>query len=472
MNETPLIQATVSAPARKWRRWRTLLFLAGVPVLACIGIVLWVLLAEPDLQRAVAEADRLDPGWRLEELEAARETVADEENSALMVLAASRLLPNNWLATPPGGRGLYEVLEEIGKTLPAHRLTQKLAERIRAELGSVTAARDALRKIAGLPRGRYPIAWAGVDTMLTHIQIARDVEPVLELDALCRIEKGDLQGALVSCRALLNLGRSFGDEATMFSHHVRLTCRRIALHALERILAQGEKESEQLADFQRLLEQEAEFPLLLAIARADRAWMHAWLETAGAGKLNRASLGMAASPLGGTADRLIDKASARASHGGYLRYLTEVVEIAKLPPEQQHARWRELEEPKMGFPPSLRFFRDFGGRAMSAAYYAGLGRLRCAIAAVAMERYRLEERRWPETLEDLIPRYLSAVPNDPYDGQPLRLARTKEGLVVYCLGPDFADNGGRLARDNFTTPATDVGFELWSVENRRQAEAE
>jgi hypothetical protein len=471
MNEAPLIQATVSASRGKWRR-RIFVFLVGVLALAGVGMAFWVLLAEPNLQRAISEADRLDPGWRLDELEAAREAVADEDNSALIILEAGGLLPNGWLAAPPGERGLYGVLQEVGETPRANRLNEKLAERIRAELGRITAARDTLRKIAGLPRGRYPIAWAGVDTMLTHIQIARDVEPVLELDALCRIEKGDLQGALVSCRALLNLGRSFGDEPTMFSHHVRLTCRRIALHALERLLAQGEVPSEELADFQRLLEDEAEFPLLIATARADRAWTHGFLEAAAAGKLNRASLGMAASTLGGTADRLIDKATARASHAGYLRYTTEVVEIAKLSPEQQHDRWRQLEEPFMALPAPLCVFRDFSAPAMAAGYYAGLGRLRCAIVCLAVERYRLEERRWPETLAALIPRYLSAVPNDPYDGQPLRLARTKEGLVAYCLGPDFADNGGLLARDNFTTPATDVGFELWSVENRRQAEAQ
>src|SRR5207253_3147047 len=124
------------------------------------------------------------------------------------------------------------------------------------------------------------------------------------------------------------------------------------------------------------------------------------LEATRAGKLNTAALGMRISFLGATADNLIGRVAARASHAAYLRYLTEVVEIAKLPPEQQHARFRQLQKPNIALPKPLGvMFGDFTGPAMAATFHAGLGRLRCAIAALAAERYRLEQRRWPETLE-------------------------------------------------------------------------
>ena len=44
-----------------------------------------------------------------------------------------------------------------------------------------------------------------------------DVRWLLWVDAVKREEDGDIDGALVSCRAILNTGRSLGDETTIIS---------------------------------------------------------------------------------------------------------------------------------------------------------------------------------------------------------------------------------------------------------------
>src|SRR5205823_3863301 len=50
---------------------------------------------------------------------------------------------------------------------------------------------------------------------------------------------------------------------------------------------------------------------------------------------------------------------------------------------------------------------------------------RCAIAALAAERYRRANGRWPESLAELVTAgLLRAVPGDSFDGQPLRLKPT------------------------------------------------
>jgi len=68
--------------------------------------------------------------------------------------------------------------------------------------------------------------------------------------------------------------------------------------------------------------------------------------------------------------------------------------------------------------------------------------------------------------------YLRGTPTDPYDGQPLRWRRFDDGLVVYSIGPDGEDNGGKLDRQNPpVTPGTDIGFRLWDAAKRRQPPA-
>ena len=55
-----------------------------------------------ELREAEAEADRLDPGWRLKDLEAKRKVYPPEENAAICVMAAAQQLPPGWPAPAPG----------------------------------------------------------------------------------------------------------------------------------------------------------------------------------------------------------------------------------------------------------------------------------------------------------------------------------------------------------------------------------
>lgn len=72
-----------------------------------------------------------------------------------------------------------------------------------------------------------------------------------------------------------------------------------------------------------------------------------------------------------------------------------------------------------------------------------IGTLRCAEIALAVERYRLRYDSLPESLDALIPEFMEAIPLEPFDGEPLRYIRHKEGgYTVYCIGDDGVDNGG------------------------------
>ncbi len=61
--------------------------------------------------------------------------------------------------------------------------------------------------------------------------------------------------------------------------------------------------------------------------------------------------------------------------------------------------------------------------------------------ARAVERFHRESGRWPGSLEDLVPRYLSAAPVDPW-GRPLDYrAKAGGGYVLGCRGADGATGG-------------------------------
>ena len=63
--------------------------------------------------------------------------------------------------------------------------------------------------------------------------------------------------------------------------------------------------------------------------------------------------------------------------------------------------------------------------------------------ALAIEQFRSANGKVPNTLSDLVPQFLSAIPKDLFDGQSLRYHRLEKGYVVYSIGSDGEDNGGR-----------------------------
>jgi hypothetical protein len=94
--------------------------------------------------------------------------------------------------------------------------------------------------------------------------------------------------------------------------------------------------------------------------------------------------------------------------------------------------------------------------------------LRSTIVALAVERYRRDKTTWPDSLEQVCPRYLAAVPLDPYDGKPFRYRRVKEGVVIYSVFRDGVDNGGNLDHVQPSASSLDIGVRLWDVDKRRQ----
>jgi hypothetical protein len=63
--------------------------------------------------------------------------------------------------------------------------------------------------------------------------------------------------------------------------------------------------------------------------------------------------------------------------------------------------------------------------------------------AVAARGYKAKHGKYPEKLADLVPDFIAEVPLDPYDGRPMRLRREKGEIVIYSIGRDRVDDGGR-----------------------------
>jgi len=65
------------------------------------------------------------------------------------------------------------------------------------------------------------------------------------------------------------------------------------------------------------------------------------------------------------------------------------------------------------------------------------------LAAIAAERFRLKGGTFPSHLQDLAPEFLSALPIDPFNGQPLQVVAGEGELLIYSVGRDGKNDGGQ-----------------------------
>jgi len=63
---------------------------------------------------------------------------------------------------------------------------------------------------------------------------------------------------------------------------------------------------------------------------------------------------------------------------------------------------------------------------------------------LALRAYKLAHGAYPATLADLSPQIMKTQPTDPFTaGQPFRYKRTGTSFILYSVGPDGTDDGGR-----------------------------
>jgi ABC-type Na+ efflux pump permease subunit len=441
-----------------WLRLATTVLLLALPACTLIAVFEYMRSqAHVALAEAIAEADRLDHPWRCNDLIAAFTDIPEEQRMAVALsMQASHSIPTEFKRDMGGDAFTYLWESPLPRQL--HPLVHK--HFVRALAGSEDSLGAAVQLVdLWTPRHRGMQGVAGLVWGLVAND-SRDVSLLLEVAVVLEAQAGHADRAMTLCRAMINRGRANGGEALEMS---------IPLDSLERVLSLGEPSEAILEATQKALEQESIHPFVLEHFRCERAIVDRYFDAIIKERLSPFFLDGPARKANHDTPAWRDMdldtllgGSLTSQRAKLLRYYNALVEAAKLPePEQDSA----ISQVGIGQMPGMaRFFAGFpyGPRAR---YFA---RMRCATAALACERYRKTRGHWPDKLEELVPIYLKQIPSDPYDGKPLHLTRVSDGLVIYSVGIDRIDNGGKLDRANQPIPGTDVGFQLWDTASRRQ----
>jgi hypothetical protein len=74
-------------------------------------------------------------------------------------------------------------------------------------------------------------------------------------------------------------------------------------------------------------------------------------------------------------------------------------------------------------------------------------RINLLIIALALAAWKAEHGSYPERLAEIMPVYLKELPLDHFSGKPPVYQRKGEGYILYSIGQNLKDDGGRAGMD-------------------------
>jgi hypothetical protein len=437
------------------RRWYLLpiwiaLLLVILLLIGGLFVTIWRHQQDAQVDDAMAVLDREDPGWRWQDIEAARRRVPDEENGALHVSTACDLLPSPW--------NTKALDEELISSEPNIRLTDHQADLLNSELEKLKPALIEARKLEHYPTGRYVVQWGPsiLGTPIPHVRNVQAVCRLLRHDALLASHQSDPERAIADCIAGINVARSIGDEPFAFSQAIRSDYINRTLNEVESTLAQGVlRNSELLERLQHQLQIESEEPLLRCVMRGERAVLH-----------NSCSLTESDQKLS-----FVQREASKSLHALYLTRMTDCVRATDLPLEQSVKKIHDLAVAPQDA--SDRFAQTVAQYVrsmydMSGAFLEHTTRLRCMIVLVAAERYRMDKGVFPHDVAALVPTYLPKPDMDPFGNGPMQIRPFANGIEIYSIAAedDLKDSGLDGLEAVLHHRVKDVRYRLWEITQR------
>jgi len=338
-------------------------------------------------------------------------------------------------------------ITKINDAPPQERFSEELHQWMESYLAEHADALRMLHEASGNPAVRYDIDWSqGFSAPVPNLLQLRGSAQLLQLEAFSAAEDGDGARTAEAIVAALAMDRPMREAPILIMQMMRQALRGMACATIRRVLPMAAFSDEQLVRLQAALAG-TDVPEALTDAFIGERAMGLWgfdhpqmvvpqIRDAeqwfpGAGSLAAGLLRMTV--------------TASGDRERYTRYMTEMVEASRRPYLEAAAAIERLERDRSSWRSPLPSFaemvipnlsRCISQTARNDAF------MYCAQAALALERYRLANGRAPSQAAELTPAFLSAVPLDPFNNQPLHYSFNENGYAFYSVGENLKDDGG------------------------------
>jgi len=382
---------------------------------------------------------------------------------------------NEWYAFPAGENAAFKILEAVSQLsapVGSYNGETPLAPEIRDEMQRFwtnnQAAFALAHHAAGIKECRFLVDLnQGANVLLPHLSQIKQLVQQLRNVAILHSEEGRLELALQSYRDALAIAQSLGPEPLLISQLVRIACVMIAQSGLEKILARHELTEAQIDALSAAL-RDAESrgrPAFTRSLAGERCLaIHAFrMPPTQFIRLMDPNAGRGPT-LGFSALYAVTKITGLRSRdfSFYRLMMQEWIACSELPFPTALEKTKETDlRLAAGLQGFSRFLRPLSGMLLPALQKALAkeaacsASIRCAQTALAVERHRLQNQgQLPESLDALVPQLIASVPQNPFDGRPLRYKMLEKGYVVYSVGSNGKDD------DAVTQGSLDIAFRV------------
>ncbi len=343
---------------------------------------------------------------------------------------------------------------------PAEPLAPDLLNPLEQYIRTNDKALESLHEASTIEGCRYPMDLSnGLGTLMNHLPEVRKGMSLACLEAILRSEQGDPDGAVRAVKVAVHAANSLDSEPVPVSRMVRMSGLITAGAALERVLNRVELTAEHVETlYQAFSGLDAGSGLRRALVGERAMWYPLFdkpqtIDHRLFGRMPPTAMLEAYNALGLT-----------AREGSiYLDFAEERIRIAQLPVSQHLAALEAAQARYLRRRPAILVSLAGDGFSIMRSETLYVTRLEMVRVSLAVESYRRAQGGLPETLDQLVPKDLVAVPEDSYDGMPMRYRRLDRGFIVYSVGDDHKDDGGKREppRDSRASNETwDLVFEV------------
>ncbi len=363
-------------------------------------------------------------------------SVADDENAAVIYAKAFEHLNLS-----------DSDLEILGSLTPNHVAVPD-REIPLAELGRIVesnpAAIELLVEAAKRPRCRFAIDWeAGIETEFPHLPQLKNSAYLLAAKILWHADRNQMRQALATARVSLAIVDSVADEGTVISQLFRYAITGTTLTVVQYALHERSAPTESCRKLYRYLGEMEFMDSFVETMSRERVMgisgFALWRQQITEKKAERG--GFYWTPL----DKLTDYDQVQ-----YLRLMSEVIAVADSPYRNSREAFSDIKR-RLSEDVSVCFLT----RTLLPVTWApvikrdkAIAQVGLAQAALALKAYKNEKGEYPESLAQL-PEVIdwADLPKDPFSGEDFIYRREGEGFLVYSIGADLYDDGGKAEED-------------------------
>lgn len=310
-----------------------------------------------------------------------------------------------------GGRTLAEKLEEFSD-----------------ELREIEA--QAQKPYARFDLPCYSRAMAIQCGRLAHVNRLRDIGRLFFLRGVLSLNRGAVSEAYTDVTTIFRIAKSLDNEPLIISQSVAFLIRWSARQLIWEGTVQRKWTDEQLARFQAEFSQPNALSALVVSFREQRVFLIANSQLITSARTRLEDFLPVISYVRGTS-RVVVRTWLYTSLVYINKWLNDW--ISAVDPSNGRVRFDLIAIPPRKGPVWLnldRYYADLGLASVDgipALFAEHQAKYDEAVVACALERYYLKNQAYPETLDALVPEFLSKIPHEAVSGEPIRYTRTAQG---------------------------------------------